>query len=52
MSERSDTHDEGEPSGEPGPSNPPEDDLPSEAEVEEDLPGVPDEDAKEPGEQA
>jgi hypothetical protein len=33
---------EGEPSGEPGPSNPDES-VPSESDAENDLPGVPDE---------
>jgi hypothetical protein len=43
MSEESDTHDGGEPTGEAGPSNPPDGDLPSEQDVQENLPGVPEE---------
>jgi hypothetical protein len=38
----------GEPSGEPGPSNPDES-VPSEADAEKDLPGVPDEADSESG---
>jgi hypothetical protein len=40
MSEERDTHDEGEPTGESGPSNPDES-VPSEADAQKDLPGVP-----------
>ena len=43
MSEERDTHDEGEPTGDSGPSNPPDGDLPSEDDLEKDLPGVPEE---------
>jgi hypothetical protein len=42
MDSERDTHDEGEPTGESGPSNPDES-VPSEADAEKDLPGVPDE---------
>jgi hypothetical protein len=39
--EQRDTDDEGQPNGEPGPSNPDES-VPSEQDADEDLPGIPD----------
>ena len=41
--ETPETGDEGQPSGDPAPSNPPDEGVPSEGDVAEDVPGTPDE---------